>query len=72
MKLLDSCVSVGLVVDHGDPVPGTGENERCGEPGSPAADHEDIRRSVPRDRGAFPATVFMTLTPESTGLPRAA
>jgi hypothetical protein len=35
-----------LVVDHGDPMPGPCEHERCGEASGPATDDEHIGGNV--------------------------
>jgi hypothetical protein len=42
VELVDGRVAVGLVVDDGDPMPCSREDERCGEAGGTATDDQHV------------------------------
>ena len=42
VELVDGRIALGLVIDHGDPVPGPRQHERCREPSRPTTDDQHV------------------------------
>ena len=46
VELLDGCVARRVVLDHGDPMPGSGQHEGCRQAGGPTADDQHVADDI--------------------------